>query len=76
MVRNIGPCQRFLQAASATRGEGIYEGLDWLSRKLANLRRQLALQLAVSKRLVLQAMATASILQQNGLRSLSALLTA
>jgi len=31
--------QWFIQAACATSGEGIYEGLEWLSRALASSRR-------------------------------------
>merc|ERR1712061_674237 len=31
--------QWFIQSACATTGEGIYEGLDWLSRTLASNRR-------------------------------------
>lgn len=32
---NPNPPQWYVQAACATNGDGLYEGLDWLSRELA-----------------------------------------
>jgi hypothetical protein len=31
-----GWCGRYIQSTCATSGEGLYEGLDWLSSNIAN----------------------------------------
>jgi hypothetical protein len=33
-------CFRYIQSTCATSGEGLYEGLDWLSNNIANKVRQ------------------------------------
>merc|ERR1712032_112068 len=38
-LRDLRDRQWFIQSASATKGDGLYEGLDWLSKTLAAKRR-------------------------------------
>jgi hypothetical protein len=36
LLPTFGCCYRYIQSTCATSGEGLYEGLDWLSSNIAN----------------------------------------
>jgi len=38
-LHNLRSRQWYIQSACATTGDGLYEGLDWLSRTLANVKK-------------------------------------